>query len=193
MATSHDDQLSMDLGVEIRHTDQAWRDWSDPTRRADTAARFRDRIGVTGLPELPWSEDSPELVHITTRIDDLFPDMTTATAPENAAITDEFACFLVDCYERWTGAEVANYPVEALDKTLFPSQPDVNPLLTWPFEAETSTVWGLLYVMTNYGSGFEWLASVLDEYCTSYLMWCVDNDVDSAVRRYVYPDGVPDQ
>lgn len=176
MAGSHDDQLSLDLGIEIRHTDQAWRDWVEPTRRAAAAARFRDRIGMTGRPKPPWSEDSEESVRIACEIDRLFPDLHALHAPEKAGIADEFASYLVNCCQRWAGAEVANYPVRDLGRTLFPSRPDINPILIWPFDPESSTVWSLLHLMTYDGSGFATLASILNLHCTSYLEWCLDND-----------------
>lgn len=176
MAGSHDDQLSLDLGIEIRHTDQAWRDWVEPARRAAAADRFRERIGVTGRPKPPWGEETVESARIACRIDRLFPDGDALRAPENGCAVDEFASYLVNCCQRWAGAEVANYPVCDLRNTLFPSQPDVNPILIWPFDPESLTVWGLLRVMTYDGAGFATLSSILSLRCTSYLKWCLDND-----------------
>lgn len=191
MASSDNDQLPMDLGIEIRRSDQAWLDWVDVERRAREAGAFRDRIGLAALPPLPWTEDSDELTRISTAIKDLIPDLDAARAPQNCSVTDGFACFVVECAQRWAGAELSNDPVADRERVLFADEPDVNPLLRWPFDAEATTVWGLIDVMTYYPSGFSSVAALLAEYCTQYLSWCLDNDVDSPVLRYVYPDGLP--
>ncbi|MEV2222659.1 hypothetical protein AB0E01_22605 [Nocardia vinacea] len=99
----NDEQLSMDLGVPVEQTE--WSKWVDPGRRAAQVRKFLERIGLSDLPAKPWEFESPEAARIGGIIAELFPDIETATAPENADIADQYICFVGECFIRYARAQ----------------------------------------------------------------------------------------
>ncbi|MEV6072525.1 hypothetical protein AB0L82_38790 [Nocardia sp. NPDC052001] len=62
------------------------------------------------LPSAPWRKN--KVGRIASATDALFPDMSAVIAPENIVLVDEFACFLIECHERWDGGTLCSYPVQ---------------------------------------------------------------------------------
>ncbi|WP_040829461.1 hypothetical protein [Nocardia jiangxiensis] len=98
-----DEQLGMDLGVPVERT--AWARWVDPDRRGGQLRKFLDRIGLPDLPEQAWEFESAEASRIGEVIAEVFPDIETATAPENADLADQLVCFVGECFVRYAGAQ----------------------------------------------------------------------------------------
>src|SRR6478735_3298262 len=83
-----DEQLGLDLGVPVEQTE--WGKWVDPHRRKEQVRRFLDRAGLRTIPAKAWPEGAPELTQLDGVVAELFPDLATAMAPENADMADAF-------------------------------------------------------------------------------------------------------
>ncbi|MCP2275213.1 hypothetical protein [Nocardia amikacinitolerans] len=158
-----EDQL--DLGFEVEQT--AWGKWVDPERRKAQARKFMDYAGIRRIPSEPWPEDSPEVKRLDPIVAELFPDMGTAMAPENADMADAFICFIGECFIKFAGAEWTDFEWFDRDHSFYD---DVNPALRCdtPDEDEI-TAWGLMRDMIDFGRDggmYSEMAASIREYAT---------------------------
>jgi hypothetical protein len=162
-----DDQLSMDLGVPVEQT--AWGKWVDPDRRKAQARKFMEHVGISRIPSKPWPEDAAEVKRLDPIVAELFPDMATAMAPENADIADAFVCFIGECFIRFAGADWVDYEWFGREYSLYDH---VNPALLCDTHDEDEIVaWRLVKDIINYNPGdhagmFSYLAAALREYAS---------------------------
>ncbi|WP_405181539.1 hypothetical protein OG225_10695 [Nocardia sp. NBC_01377] len=160
-----DEQL--DLGFEVEQT--AWGKWVDPDRHAAQVQKFMEHTGLQQLPLQPWPEDSPEVKRLDPVIAELFPDLATAMAPENADIADAFICFMGECFIRYAGAEWIEFEWFGREKSFYDH---VNPALRFDTDDEDEeTVWGLMRSMIDYhpevyDGMFSKMAAIFREYAT---------------------------
>ncbi|WP_405176962.1 hypothetical protein OG225_21125 [Nocardia sp. NBC_01377] len=160
-----DEQL--DLGFEVEQT--AWGKWVDTDRRTAQVRRFMEHVGLQQLPVQPWPEDSPEVKRLDPVVADLFPDMATAMAPENADIADAFICFMGECFIRYAGAEWIEFEWFGREHSFYDQ---VNPALRFDTDDEDEdTVWGLMARLVDYdpethNGMFSKLAAYIREYAT---------------------------
>lgn len=158
-----EEQLGLDFHVERT----AWGKWVDPERRAAQVRKFMEYAGLQKIPAQPWPEDSAEVGRLNLVVAGLFPDLTTAMAPENADMADAFICFMGDCFivyadakwidEEWSGREYSFYD-------------HVNPALLFDTDDEdVETAWGLMKSVITYHPGdhrgmFSKMTSIFSEY-----------------------------
>ncbi|MFE7797200.1 hypothetical protein [Nocardia sp. NPDC057440] len=175
-----DEQMTMDLGVPVEQT--AWGKWVDPQRRAAQAQKFMDHAGINRIPSEPWPEGSTEVKRLDPVVAELFPDMTAATAPENADMTDAFICFVGECFNRFAGAEWIEYKWFGRDYSFYDH---VNPALRFDtLDEDVDTIWGLIESMIEYDSDahdgmFSTMASIFREYA-GYHQEKLDNEASTA-------------
>ncbi|MBF6330876.1 hypothetical protein [Nocardia transvalensis] len=159
----------MGFNIEIDEKTQGWLDWVSPPRRAAQAQKFLQRAGLRDLPAEPWPEGAPELARLDTLVAELFPDMSTAMAPENADIADAFICFIGECFIKFAGAEWINYEWFGRDHSFYDH---VNPALRFDTEDEDiETAWGLMdsmieYHPEDYDGMFSKMAAIIREYAS---------------------------
>ncbi|WP_280502641.1 hypothetical protein [Nocardia farcinica] len=151
-----DEQLS--LGFEVEQT--AWGRWVDPERRTTQARKFMEHVGIVRIPKKPWPPGAPEVKRIDTLVTELFPDMETATSPENSDIADAFICFVGECYITFARAHWFDFAWQGRQNSLYD---DVNPALRWLADEddEEVTAWELMEGVTEhavFGDGFTLLA-----------------------------------
>ncbi|WP_328406751.1 hypothetical protein [Nocardia sp. NBC_00403] len=164
-----DEQMTMDLGVPVEQT--AWGKWIDPDRRKAQVQKFMDHAGISRFPSEPWPEGSVEVKRLDSIVVELFPDMTTAMAPENADMADAFICFLGECFIRFAGAHWEDYEWFGRDHSFYDH---VNPLLEYGFDAEGDTAYGLMELMIDDydpddgGDMFSGMAEMLREFADEY-------------------------
>lgn len=157
-----EDQLSMDLGVPVEQT--PWGKWVDPDRQAAQVRTFLDRAGVKSLPTQPWLKDAPELKKLDAVVTELFPDMDTAMAAENADIADAFICFLGAYAIRFAGARWYEAKWFGREYSFYD---DINPALAFGDHDESEfTVWGLMDGIA--GQDFSGTADMIREMAAEY-------------------------
>ncbi|QIS05944.1 hypothetical protein F5X71_29795 [Nocardia brasiliensis] len=161
-----DDQLSMDLGV----AQTAWGKWVDPDRHRRQVQKFMDYAGLRDIPDVPWSEGDPELEKLDAVVSELFPDMTTAMAPEAADMTDAFICFMGECFHRYAGAHWEDYEWFGRENSFYDH---VNPILKYGFHTGGDTAYGLMELMIeDYdpadGGMFSGMAGMMREFAEEY-------------------------
>ncbi|MBF6131142.1 hypothetical protein [Nocardia brasiliensis] len=155
-----DEQLSMDLGVE----QTAWGKWVDSERRRAQAQKFMDYAGISEIPSEPWPEDSPEIERLDRIVAELFPDLSTAMAPETADMADAFICFMGECFAIFTGAQWRDAPWFGREYSFYD---DINPALEYGFaDADADTAWGLM--KSAIGGGFSRTAALMRELAARY-------------------------
>ncbi|MBF6355263.1 hypothetical protein IU449_12035 [Nocardia higoensis] len=143
---SNDDQLIMDLGVPVERTE--WGKWVDPDRREAQVRKFLEHAGISEIPSEPWPEDSAEVRRLNPIVADLFPDMATAMAPENADMADAFICFIGECFIRFAGATWIEYEWFGREHSFYDH---VNPALRFDTADEDEiTAWYLMDSMIGY-------------------------------------------
>ncbi|WP_194836417.1 hypothetical protein [Nocardia sp. XZ_19_369] len=159
-------QLSMDLSVERTE----WGKWVDPERRRAQTQKFMDYAGIREIPAEPWPEDSPEVKRLDPIVAELFPDMATAMAPENADMADSFVCFIGACFEKFAGAKFIAEEWFGREHTFYD---DVNPALEMDTgdEEDVVIVWALIGRMMEYHPGdhdgmFSYMAAAIREYAS---------------------------
>ncbi|WP_330233570.1 hypothetical protein OHA40_14520 [Nocardia sp. NBC_00508] len=163
----NDEQLTMDLGVPVEQTE--WGKWVDPDRRKAQVRKFMDRAGIREIPSEPWPEDSAEVERLDPIIAELFPDLATAMAPENADMADAFICFIGECCIKFAGAEWMEYKWFGRDNSFYDH---VNPALrfdTLDADEDVETAWGLMRSMIEFhpedhDGMFSKMAAILREY-----------------------------
>ncbi|WP_157172001.1 hypothetical protein [Nocardia higoensis] len=157
-----DEQLSLDF--EVQRT--AWGDWVDPERRRAQAQKFMDRAGIARIPATPWPADSPEVKRLDALVTELFPDMETATNPENSDTADAFICFVGECYIKFAQAQWFEYRWRGRDHSFYDR---VNPGLRWFGDDDAEEGFTMLELMrivvghSEYGDGFSLLADEMRE------------------------------
>ncbi|WP_433710487.1 hypothetical protein ACQP2U_29695 [Nocardia sp. CA-084685] len=157
-----DEQFGLDLGVPVEQTE--WGKWVEPARRKEQVRKFLDRAGLRAIPAKPWPEGAPELTQLDGVVAELFPDLATAMAPENADIADAFICFLGECFIEFTGAEWIDAPWFGREYSFYDH---VNPALQYGFaDAEADTAWGLMKDVA--GGNFSRTAGMLREFADRY-------------------------
>jgi hypothetical protein len=139
----NDEQMTMDLGVPVEQTE--WGKWVDPHRRAAQVRKFLDHAGLRDIPSEPWREGDPELARLDAVLAELFPDMATAMAPENADMADAFICFLGELFVRFAGAHWEDYQWFGRDSFY----DHVNPMLEYGFDTDGDTAYGLMKLMID--------------------------------------------
>ncbi|MEV6321909.1 hypothetical protein AB0M45_12040 [Nocardia sp. NPDC051787] len=165
----NDEQLIMDLGVPVEQTE--WGKWVDPARRKAQARKFLDYAGIREIPSEPWPEDSAEVKRLDPIVAELFPDLATAMAPENADMADAFICFIGECFIRFAGAEWVDFEWFGRENSFYDH---VNPALRCETEDEDEfTVWGLIddmigYHPEGYDGMFSYVAAALREYAADH-------------------------
>ncbi|WP_040798055.1 hypothetical protein [Nocardia higoensis] len=143
---SDDDQLIMDLGVPVERT--PWGKWVDADRRAAQVRKFLEYAGISELPLEPWPEDASEVKLLNAVVASLFPDMTTAMAPESSDMADAFICLIGECFIRWAGATWIDYDWFGRDHSFYDH---VNPALRFDTADEDEiTAWYLMDSMIGY-------------------------------------------
>lgn len=161
-----DEQLSMDLGVD----QTAWDKWVDADRRRRQAQKFMDYAGIRDIPEVPWSEDDPELEKLDAVVSELFPDMVTAMTPEKSEMADAFICFLGECFIKFAGARWEEYEWFGRENSFYDQ---VNPILKYGFHTGGDTAYGLMELMIeDYdpvdGGMFSGMAEMMREFAEKY-------------------------
>ncbi|WP_433657532.1 hypothetical protein ACQPW1_38320 [Nocardia sp. CA-128927] len=163
---SDDEQLTMDLGVERTE----WGKWVDPERRKAQARKFMDYAGISEIPSEPWPEDSAEVKRLDPIVAELFPDMATAMAPENADMVDAFICFIGACFEKFAGAKFIDEDWFGREHTFYDN---VNPALEMGTgdEEDAEIVWALIGRMIDYHPGdhdgmFSYMVAAIREYAS---------------------------
>ncbi|WP_157129000.1 hypothetical protein [Nocardia amamiensis] len=142
----NDEQLTMDLGVPVEQT--AWGKWVDPDRRKAQAQMFMDHAGISRIPSEPWPEGSAEVKRLDPIVAELFPDMVTAMAPENADMADAFICFIGECFIKFAGAAWIEYEWPGREYTFYEG---INPALRFDTDDEDEiTAWYLMDSMIGY-------------------------------------------
>ncbi|MGK8485195.1 hypothetical protein [Nocardia asiatica] len=162
-----DDQLSMDLGVPVERTE--WGKWVDPDRRKAQARKFMDHADIRHIPSEPWPEGSAEVKRLDPVVAELFPDMATAMAPENADMADAFICFVGECCAEFAGADWIEYKWFGRESSFYDH---VNPALqfdTLDRDEDVETAWGLMRSMIefhpeDYDGMFSKMAAIFREY-----------------------------
>ncbi|WP_280507900.1 hypothetical protein [Nocardia flavorosea] len=163
------EQFGLDLGVPVERTE--WGKWVDPERHRAQARKFMDRAAIAGIPSAPWPEDSAEVQRLNSIVGEIFPDMATAMAPENADVTDAFVCFLGECFAKFAGARWVEWDWPGPELTFYEH---VNPALLCDTEDEDEiTAWALVDDMINHHRGeyagmFSYIAAVLREYAADH-------------------------
>ncbi len=138
------DQLGLDFDVE----QTAWGRWVDPDRRAAQVRKFLDHAGLEDIPPEPWPEGAPDVKRLDSLLAELFPDMSTAMASENADIVDAFICFLGECFIRFAGARWIEYDWFGREYSFYD---EVNPALLFDTADEDEmTAWYLMDSMIGY-------------------------------------------
>ncbi|WP_280313559.1 hypothetical protein [Nocardia abscessus] len=177
-----DDQVSMDLGVPVEQTE--WGKWVDPERRKAQARKFMDHAGISRIPSEPWPEDSAEVKRLDPIVAELFPDMATAMAPENADMADAFICFIGEVFAKFAGAEWIEYKWFGREHSFYDQ---VNPALqfdTLDGDADVETVWGLMGSMIEFDPDvhegmFSTMAAIFREYA-AYHQEKLDEEASTA-------------
>ncbi|MGW4090890.1 hypothetical protein [Nocardia sp. NPDC004750] len=142
----NDEQLTIDLGVPVEQTE--WGKWVDPDRRKAQAQKFMDHAGISRIPSEPWPEDSAEVKRLDPIVAELFPDMATAMAPENADMADAFICFIGECFTKFAGAEWIEYEWPGKEYTFYEG---INPALRFDtYDEDEITAWYLMDSMVGY-------------------------------------------
>ncbi|MEU2176342.1 hypothetical protein ABZ552_19125 [Nocardia sp. NPDC019219] len=165
----NDEQLTMDLGVPVEQTE--WGKWVDPERRKAQAQKFMDYAGIREIPSEPWPEDSAEVKRLNPIVADLFPDMATAMAPENADMADAFICFIGECYIKFAGARWIEWESSDDECTFYDS---LNPALECDtYDEDEISAWALMNDMINHSSDaydgmFSYAAAALREYAADH-------------------------
>ena len=155
-------QLGMDLGVPVEQT--AWGKWADPDRQAAQVQKFLERAGLESLPAEPWRKDAPELKAVDAAVAELFPDIETAMAPENADIADAFVCFIGAYAIKFSGARWYDEDWFGREYSLYD---DVNPALEFGDHDESEfTVLGLMGNVV--GRGFSTTADMIRNFTEEY-------------------------
>ncbi|MEV0339657.1 hypothetical protein AB0H49_11565 [Nocardia sp. NPDC050713] len=161
------DQL--DLGFEVEQT--AWGKWVDPDRRKVQMQKFMDHAGIRRIPSEPWPEDSPEVKRLDPIVAELFPDMETAMAPENADMTDAFVCFAGECFVKFTGGRWIDCDWFGRQNSFYE---DVNPAVECDtYDEDEIVLWKLVKDMINYHPGeysgmFSYFAAALRVYASEH-------------------------
>ena len=164
---SNEEQMIMDLGVPVERTE--WGKWVNPGRREAQLRKFMNYAGISRIPSEPWPEDSAEVRRLNPIVAELFPDMETAMAPENAEIADAFICFVGECFIRFAGAKWVDFEWFGRDNSFYDH---VNPALRCDTHDEDEfTAWGLMDDMVDYNREdhegmFSYIAAALREYAT---------------------------
>ncbi|MEU6828849.1 hypothetical protein ABZ894_09375 [Nocardia beijingensis] len=164
----NDEQLTMDLGVPVEQTE--WGKWVDPDRRSVQVQKFMDYAGIREIPSEPWPEGSAELERLDSVIAELFPDLATAMAPENADIADAFICFLGELFIRFAGAHWEDYEWFGRENSFYDH---INPMLEYGFDTDGDTAYGLMKLMIedydpDDGGMFSSMAEMLREFAEEY-------------------------
>ncbi|MER7452103.1 hypothetical protein ABTW96_17650 [Nocardia beijingensis] len=165
----NDEQLTIDLGVPVEQTE--WGKWVDPERRKAQAQKFMDHAGISRIPSEPWPEDSPEVKRLDPIVAELFPDMATAMAPENADMADAFICFIGECFIEFAGAEWIDYEWPGSELTFHEG---INPALRLETcDEDEITAWYLMdsmvgYDPEEYAGMFSDMAATIREYAGYY-------------------------
>ncbi|WP_406268926.1 hypothetical protein OH799_25465 [Nocardia sp. NBC_00881] len=160
-----DEQMSMDLGVPVERTE--WGKWVDRNRHKAQVQKFMDRVGIRSIPSEPWPEDSAEVKRLDPVVAELFPDMATAMAPENADMADAFICFMGECFIKFAGAEWIEYKWFGRDNSFYDH---VNPALRFDtLDEDVDTAWGLMGSMIEcdpdvHDGMFSTMAAIFREY-----------------------------
>ncbi|WP_433599380.1 hypothetical protein ACQPXH_27555 [Nocardia sp. CA-135953] len=163
----NNEQLGLDFEVEQTE----WGKWVDPDRRAAQAHKFMDYAGLKGIPSKPWPEASPEVKRLDTVVAELFPNMATAMATENADMADAFICFVGECYVKFARAQWFDFQRGGRERSFYDH---VNPALRWWFDdddkdnEEMFTAWSLMDVITLASKFEEGFSSVASELRDSY-------------------------
>lgn len=157
-----DEQLGLDLGVPVEQTE--WGKWIDPDRRAAQVRKFLDHAGLQRIPSKPWPKGSPDVKRLDTIVAELFPDMTTAMAAENAHMADAFICFLGECYIKFAAAQWYDFEWRGREHSFYDH---VNPALRFGDDFEDGdTAWSFMESVTahsKWGDGFSLMADELRE------------------------------
>ncbi|MEV0355025.1 hypothetical protein AB0H71_03085 [Nocardia sp. NPDC050697] len=162
-------QYGLDLGVEVERT--AWGEWVDPARRAAAAQRFLRLAEIDRLPPTPWAPDSPEARRLNPIVEQLFPDLDTAMAPQNAEMADAFICFVGECFAAYAGGQWIDYEWPDREYSFYDA---VNPALRLDTEDEDElTAWFVMESMIGYHREehegmFSELAATLNEYAADH-------------------------
>ncbi|MGW5374836.1 hypothetical protein ACWESM_05310 [Nocardia sp. NPDC003999] len=168
LGVGNDEQLTMDLGVPVEQTE--WGKWVDPDRRAAQVQKFMDYAGIREIPSEPWPEDSAEVERLDSIVAELFPDLATAMAPENADMADAFICFLGELFIRFAGAHWESYKWFGRENSFYDH---INPLLEYGFDTDGDTAYGLMKLMIeDYDPAdegmFSGMAEMLREFSEEY-------------------------
>ncbi|MGW4366188.1 hypothetical protein ACWEKT_11125 [Nocardia takedensis] len=159
------DSQQLPLDIEVEQT--PWGKWVDPRRREAQVRKFMEYVDLQQLPNEPWPVDSPEVKRLDPVVAELFPDLATAMAPENADIADAFICFMGECFIEYAGAEWIDDDWQGRQYSFYEH---VNPALLIDSEDEDIvTVWGLMDNMIDYHPDdhdgiFSYFAAALHEY-----------------------------
>lgn len=129
--------------------------------------KFLDYVGLEGIPAEPWPEGASEVKRLDSIVAGLFPDMSTAMAPENADVADAFICFLGECFVRFAGAKWIEYDRFGRDHSFYDH---VNPALLFDTSDEDEmTAWYLMdsiigYNPEDHDGMFSKMAAAIREY-----------------------------
>ncbi|WP_054811218.1 hypothetical protein [Nocardia arizonensis] len=161
-----DEQL--DLGFAVEQTE--WGKWVDPERRAAQVWKFMKHAGLQEIPAEPWALDAPEVKRLNPIVAELFPDMATAMAPENADMADAFICFMGECFVKYAGAEWIDEEYFGREYSFYDH---VNPALLFDnHDEDVETAYGLMQSIITRSSGhdgmFSKLVAILREYREYY-------------------------
>lgn len=176
----NDEQLTIDLGVPVERTE--WGKWVAPERRQAQVRKFMDYAGLRRIPSEPWPEGSAEVERLDPVVAELFPDLATAMAPENADMADAFICFIGECFIKFAGAEWVEYKWFGRDHSFYDH---VNPALRFDtLDEDVDTIWGLVGSMIDfdpevYGGMFSKMADIFREY-TAYHQEKLDDEASTA-------------
>ena len=159
------------LGLDIKVDQTEWGKWFDPDRRAAQVRKFLDYAGLKGIPSKPWPEGSPEVERLDPVVAELFPDMVTAMAPENADMADAFICFIGECFIKFAGAKWIEFEWYGREKSFYDH---INPaLLMDTYDEDVDTVWWLMDSMIDYHPEvyygmFSYMAKAIREYAADH-------------------------
>ncbi|WP_067795553.1 hypothetical protein [Nocardia beijingensis] len=165
LGVGNDEQLTIDLGVPVEQTE--WGKWVDPDRRKAQAQKFMDHAGISRIPSEPWPEDSAEVKRLDPIVAELFPDMATAMAPENADMVDAFICFVGECFIRFAGARWFDCEWFGREYSFYPR---VNPAVECDtYDEDEIVMWRLVDSMIGYNPEdhdgmFSYIAAAVREY-----------------------------
>ncbi|MCP2319575.1 hypothetical protein APR12_004944 [Nocardia amikacinitolerans] len=155
----------LDFGFEVEQT--AWGKWIDADRRQAQMQKFMDHAGIRRIPSEPWAKDSAEVARLNPIVAELFPNMESAMAPENAEMTDAFVCFAGECFVKFAGGRWIDCEWFGRENSFYA---DVNPAVECDTVDEDEIVlWGLIKDMIDYHPGdhdgmFSYFAAALREY-----------------------------